>query len=357
MISTDELREAMHAYADDVPPPDPAALVAGAERKRGHAKKVRTAVVAGAAAVLMAVVTVIGIQGIGNEKALTPAQLNKKHHTHFAEYTHGLELTDVVDVPVRQVTDPNNASEPANAASVTLPSTGSIVYVACDASPITDATDYPNIQVRGTGSVFTPCNSPISSAVFLGTGKPGEHNKLWIVMDRKPKVSKAPIAIYTQMTWEDYPVKTTTVRPKPDKLNVKDSPTDGPKFHNVLISGSGNGRVTKTVHVPASYRRGGQLAVSPSSTGRFQVLVDGRAQRLDYTGLPAKYGGPHGGVKFSPETRGKWLDYWPDSARGASLGSPPTFEGPKPGQSATITIRAVDTEGPWQAMLSWQEDQ
>lgn len=359
-FTTDELRIALHTYAEEVPHPDPARLLAGAHRKREQGKRVRTAVIAGVAAAVMAIVTVIGIQGIGHDKALTPAQLNKKHHTHYAEYTHGLKLTDIVDVPVRKVADPNDAPPATNAVSTTLPNVGSTVYVACDASPTSDRDGYSNVQLRSSGSIFTPCDPTTSRSALMGSGKPGEHSKLWIVMDRTPKASKAPIAIYTQMSWDDYPVTTTNLKPKPDKLNPRNNPTDAPKFYNVLISGSGNAASSKTVHVPASHLRGAVLAMQPSSTGRFQVLVDGKSQRLDYTGLPKKYGGPFGstaaylGGYFSPEMRGKWLDYWPDSGH-ENGGQPPRFEGPKPGRSATITIRAIDTEGPWTAMLSWQE--
>ncbi|MFC6705961.1 hypothetical protein [Flexivirga alba] len=352
-ISTNDLREALQAYADDVPLPEPASLIAGAERKRNHARKVRAAVIAGGAAVLMAVVTVIGLQGIGHEKALTPAQLNKKFHTHYAEYTRGLKLTSIVEVPVQHADDPNNASPAAKTVRVQLPKVGSTVYVACDTKGIKGKSapgsdGYQTTQVRGSRNLFAPCTAGPKPMLF--GDKPGEHDNVWIVTDTTPAVSKAPVAIYTQVSWDDYPMKARTLDPKPQSL----IPTQDGE-HDVHFSGTGDTPTSKTVQVPASMGRGASFMVAPSSTGRFQVLVDGKVQRLDYTGLPASMGGAYGWVPpgREPEVRGTWLDYWPDSGSVASGDA--TFAGPEPGSSATITIRAVGATGPWKAMLGWNK--
>lgn len=354
-LTTDQLREALHAYADDLSLPNTDELVAGARHKRDHARKVRTAVLAGTAAVVMALVTVIGIQSFGHEKALTPAQLNKRHHTHFTEYTRGLKLTDIVEVPVRKVADPNSAGPVADAARVTLPKVGSTVYVVCDGSAIVGKNhdDWTETQVRSSGNTFTSCRP--GSNTLLGGGKPGEHEKLWVVTDGTPTSPKASIAIYTQVKWADYAKKSAASKPEHDPLPA-DTPED---MHQVTFRGSGSDTVTKRVRVPASVARGAQLEVAPSSTGRFQVLVDGKAQRLDYSGLPASAGGPYGWLSpgRAPEVRGTWFDYWPDTANGNALGSPGTVAGPRPGATATIAIRAVDTKGSWKATLSWQKKQ
>lgn len=351
--TTDELRDALHTYAEEIPHPDPARLLAGAHRKREHGKRVRTAVIAGVAAAVMAIVAVIGVQSIGHDKALTPAQLNKKFHTHYAAYTRGLKLTDIVEVPVRKVADPNNASPATNAVSVNLPKVGSTVYVVCDSSAIlgkggdNNTADYIDIQLRGTGNLFASCGSGGS---LLGPAKSGENHKAWIVTDATPAISRAPIAIYTQIAWDDYPMKTRTLNPKPQSLSPSQ---DGE--HDAHFSGTGDTPTSKTVHVPASMARGATFMVAPSSTGRFQVLVNGKVQRLDYSGLPASMGGPYAWLPpgRDPEVRGTWFDYWPDSGNGATGDA--SLAGPKPGSSATITIRAVGTTGPWKAMLAWNK--
>lgn len=341
-LTTDELREALQAYADEVPLPDASSLVAGAERKRAHARKVRTAVIAGAAAVVMVVVTAVGIQGIGHEKALTPAQLNKKFHTHYAEYTHGLKLTNIVEVPVEHADDPNNAPVASNAVGIQLPKVGSTVYLACDTRGVIgkNAPDgYEDVRLRSSGNLFATCDA--GPKPLLSGAQPGEQAKAWLVTDATPAVPKAPIAVYTQVAWDDYPIMTRTLDPKPAPLT---SAADGE--HDVHFSGTGDTPASQTVRVPATMARGASFMVAPSSTGRFQVLVDGKVQRLDYTGLPASMGGPYAWVMpgQQPEVRGTWFDYWPDSGAGASGDA--TFAGPEPGTSATITIRAVGATGP-----------
>ncbi len=355
-FTTDELRKALHAYADDVPLPEPAALVAGAERKRNHARKVRAAVIAGGAAVLMAVVTVIGMQGIGHEKALTPAQLNKKHHTHYADYTHGLKLTDIVDVPVHTV--PDTGSLPPETPSsgrvdVTLPDVGEAVYLQCDPRYFVDTA-----SADGNGidpSVEGLPNGNVSCSTFGGpmlvSAKPGERGQLWLATTDKHKNTAAPVAVYTEVAWKDYPATTHALRPKPSALDPKQPPYG---TYAEVISGSGSRPSSKTIRVPVNADSlGAALTLRPSTTGRFQVLVDGRAQRLDYfAGLPAGrdvfrlFNSP-------PEVRGTWFDYFPDSGEDrpgiAQLRAAPA------GKTVTITIRAVDTTGPWQAMLSWQK--
>ncbi|MBB2890407.1 hypothetical protein [Flexivirga oryzae] len=358
-FTTDELRAAMQSYADDVALPDPAALVAGAEHKRAHSRRVRTAVVAGAAAVLMAVVTVVGIHGIGDEKALTPAQLNKKFHTHYAEYTHGLKLTDIVEVPIQKVADPNSAGRSSKAVEVTFPAVGSAVYIACDHTLVTgtltaaqrEAESAAMTQLRGSADAFATCDPMVES--MLGAVKPGEGQKLWIATSGVPKRSQSPIAIYTQVDWESYPAKTHNLTAKPNALTAI-----SPGEFDARFAGTGAVSASKRVRVPASVLRGAQLSVAPSSTGRFQVLVDGKAQRLDYTGeAAADSGGSWGWLPPGPEpeVRGTWYDYWPDSARSNLAAAPAMIAGPNPGASALITIRAVGATGPWQAMLTWQK--
>ncbi|RNI21343.1 hypothetical protein [Flexivirga caeni] len=117
------------------------------------------------------------------------------------------------------------------------------------------------------------------------------------------------------------------------------------------IRGTGSTEVSRTIQLRADQRRGATVVFTPSTPGRFQVLVDGTPQRLGYLddkGRPA-----YDPDLFGPETRGTWYDFFPDS--GVAIFGPPPIYGPEPGATARITIRAVDTTGPWTAKLYWSK--
>ena len=350
-LTTDELRDALHAYADDVALPDPATLVAGAQHKRDHARKVRTAVVAGAAAVLMAVVTVIGIQSFGQDKALTPAQLNEKHHTHYPAYTHGLKLTDIVDIPMQhrqgydgQLPDDalSRAPDESQTKGVSVPE-GDRVYAACDARYV--GLDF-DVRLGAAGGSAPTCG--ISARTSLTRLQANQSARWWAVTSADDAQQTLPVAFYTQVAWDDYP-KSGKLTTDPRRVSV-----DGSKGDQTLtVRGSGDTSVSHTVTLRADQQRGATVQILPSTTGRFQVLVDGKAARLDY--YPSKDGPHYGAVWTAPEIRGRWYDYFPDSANGG--GPLPSIYGPRPGSTARITVRAVDTTGPWSVQFYWSKKQ
>lgn len=278
-LTTQDLRDAMDAYIDEVRVPNSEAMLAGVrDRVRADRRRGRTRLVAAVAAGVLAVGAAVGVNHVWPEQTLTPAEQVKKAGAHLPLFVGGYRLIGVQEV----ATHSGDPHEQAPTASMITDlrartSAGAFAVFSCDDMLTTGTgTIDTAMLVTGDGAGRTGCYSadepelqqpafgPVVSSLELSTSRVG-----LISPDGKIR-AKVPVGIYVPAKWGTFPTPTTTV-------NVEEQPPPTPSAD--VITANGHGNAAGTTSVTITPQTSGKLSLfvnlTSGSVGQFRARVDG----------------------------------------------------------------------------------
>jgi hypothetical protein len=344
----DDLRAALHDEADAAAFPNVDALVAGAGRRVGAARR-RRRVALGAATV--AVLVVGGLVATRPADKVVPRPAGPGPFTvnvggaGFPEFTVGMKRVMVLDAPM-----PERAK-----GSVLVPTTpGQELAVAMTCSPFTDADQSGWIslmtaKITGPGGRYgRACDMPISMlrpetigvAAAATTTVSADVLAAPPAMVVTPKSAKVHFAIYLSVPFQSYPFPT-----RPDGENA---PTWGSNYPSGTSGPYGPSTVAdanKALSMSFPYNPKWNVGLEVRGPGRLRVLIDG-----------INVSGSIGGSRMP--VRDGYLTKWDYDSVGASFPLDPTMapwppagswtSGPpiKPGTQVSLVIIPADFTGP-----------
>ncbi|RNI24295.1 hypothetical protein [Flexivirga caeni] len=237
-----------------------------------------------AAAALVVVVTISSVwiaQTWHDEWLRTAAGLNHAHGTHFPAYTQGYRLVAIHEVAIGPDSEP-----------FTAPHGTAAVAVACSNArvPITIGSELPGqyLQQSCPGGSATPELTPVRGSTS--------------VMTYDTARSQWPVAVYQKLPWNEYPVATSsfilehnTTLDALRRQTTEDGHLIRPAAQGTVLTLHGdadqpNGTFTGRLTLPPV--TAGSVPelditglLSPTGTGQFRVLINGRLPWVNCTSI------------------------------------------------------------------------
>ncbi|WP_431841464.1 hypothetical protein [Calidifontibacter indicus] len=336
-LTTQDLRDAMDAYVDEVRVPNSEAMLAGVrDRVRADRRRGRTRLVAAVAAGVLAVGAAVGVNHVWPEQTLTPAEQVKKAGAHLPLFVGGYKLVGVQEVTTHygdpQLNLPQQAPPPASSLTdlgTFSASSQTQAMVAC-ADLLTTGT-----AVEDTGALMsrdgeaTTCYTEATSDPLIPNtptlsafdGRPFQVT----VASVNPAVRKSvPVGLYVPAKWGDYPAPTAT---EAVQLDPPSQGTVDPGVVDKSVRGATGRATTLTVSPEVSDDTDVLVTVQSGSAGQFRARVDG--------------------VAATPRNKAAATDGWAPVWIPNGAASFVTTVHAKAGSPITVVVDAKDTRGDW----------
>lgn len=348
MNTVDDLRTALDRYADTVAAPDGASTVHDVETRVERARRHRQAgVIATLAAAALVVATVLGLRGFGPNSTPVPANSpsptqSEVRHTppkYFADHANGYRLVKVVDVPLttgNHTPTTVHVKAPAESQVVPLGSVKDAELSGASTSDVkTKLVVNPSTGPTSTLLVWRRQTLPIAptddvvSFRQLFIVSPGTLTLSATTTLKDPRHSM-PVAVYAPASWNTYPVGTAPFTHVPTRPVTQPGGNPFPSAQKVVHSPPD--APNTTVKVTMDWPKGAEsllISLLPTTTGRFDITVDGNS---------------------ACNTAHGWCSFWDSDLSQGGPRQISTIVGK--GSQHTITIKAQDTTGPWQVVLT-----
>lgn len=263
-----ELRSLLGDFGELAETPAPATTLA-AIRTVHPLRRPRWTYAAAALVIALTVSTVWVTQSWHNDWLRTAAGLNHTHGTRFPAYADGYKL-----VGIQEVT-------PGQRESLALGARSALVLQCVDGER--DGSEVAQAVTGSDGNYTAQCSAEGRARLMPTTGET-------LLTVANSGHAERPIGIYRKASWGEYPVATSGFAVETGK-ELRDVAPTGPDGTPLRPSASGtvltlrgpaghpDGTFTGSVSVPAGPRDAVVFVdglLSPTTTGRFQVTVDGQ---------------------------------------------------------------------------------